>query len=89
MNTKKEEKMEENFEKAKKEFLAANKEVNSLPIFEEMKGSNINYEYTEEQARKEILAYGRLRKAGKVYYKLLGEKLGWGEELIKRKIASL
>ena len=81
--------MEENFQKAKEDFLAANKEVNSLPIFEAMKENNINYRYTEEEVERELLSYKRLKEAGKMYYKLLGEKLGWEDELIKRKIDSL
>ncbi len=81
--------MEKDFKKAKDEFLAANKEVISLPIFEEMKGSTVNYQYTEEEVEKELLAYKKLRETGKAYYKLLGEKLGWNEELIKGKIDSL
>jgi len=81
--------MEENFKKAKEKFLAANKEVNSLPIFDKLDKGSINYQYTEEEVEKQLSAYRKLREAGKLYYKLLGEKLGWDENLIKRKIDSL
>jgi len=80
--------MEDDFKKAKEAFLEAIREINSLPTFEEA-GKGVTADLSEEEAEKELAAYRKLRETGKPYYELLGAKLGWDEELIKRKIASL